>query len=194
MFQRIFKIKECYTWGKCNLQPYRPFKTRQAKEAERKKGKWQGRLEYLNRGDPFDEAGEKAKRAKESKEVEKKSISRRDRVYVWGNGECGALGQLGFLHPKGDRKRVLQMRRPFISSLSNYFNIKSVACGHGFTLFVTDDRERYLFGTGLNQLGQLGLQRRRNEAGREVGRPLETVIVPSSITLPLLNQELFNKC
>ena len=81
------------------------------------------------------------------------------------------------------------MRRPFISRLGNYFNIKSVACGHGFTLFLTDDKEKYLFGTGLNTLGQLGYQRRLNDAGRQIGKPLETLIVPSAITLPLSGKE-----
>ena len=32
------------------------------------------------------------------------------------------------------------MRRPFISSLGHHYNIKAVACGTGFTLFVTDDK------------------------------------------------------
>ena len=157
------------------------------------KEKWKGRMEYLNRGDPFAD-----KRAPSETFVPKSSnknvkqsdkISRRQRVYIWGNGECGALGQLGFLHPRGNREKVLSMRRPFISSLGNYYNLKTVACGNGFTLFVSDDREKYLFGTGLNHLGQLGYQRKLDEAGKQIGKPLEMLIVPSAIQLPLEKNE-----
>ena len=152
------------------------------------KKKWQGRLEYLNRGDPFADKSEENSDDKQKSvdsEDEKKNIKVRARVYVWGNAECGALGQLGFLQPRGVSKPLFEMRRPFISSLSNYYNLKTVACGYGFTLFVTDDREKYLFGTGLNSLGQLGYQRRLTESGRQTGQPLETLIVPSAIQLPL---------
>ena len=152
------------------------------------KKKWQGRLEYLNRGDPFADKSEQNSDDKEKSvdsKDEKKNIKVRARVYVWGNAECGALGQLGFLQPRGVSKPLFEMRRPFISSLSNYYNLKTVACGYGFTLFVTDDKEKYLFGTGLNSLGQLGYQRRLTESGRQTGQPLETLIVPSAIQLPL---------
>ena len=150
--------------------------------------KWRGRLEYLNRGDPFEDKSKK-ETPKVTKDDKKNSIKVRPRVYVWGNAECGALGQLGFVQPRGDSKPLLQMRRPFIASLSNYYNLKSVACGYGFTLFVTDDKEKYLFGTGLNSLGQLGYHRKLNDAGRATGKPLETLIVPSAIQLPLKPKE-----
>ena len=65
--------------------------------------KWKGRLEYLNRGDPFADKREvsqtSSQRSKDNV-VERDKLTRKTRAYVWGNGEHGALGQLGFLHPK----------------------------------------------------------------------------------------------
>ena len=116
-------------------------------------------------------------------------MNKNNRVYLWGNGELGALGQLGFLHPKGGRTALYKMRRPFVSSLSNYCNVRSAACGYGYTLFVTDHREKYLFGTGLNDCGQLGHQRRRSPSGGQTGGALEVLIVPSVIPLPLARGE-----
>ena len=127
--------------------------------------KWLGRLEYLNR----DPDNSKLNKDKDMKTIEKK-LNKNNRVYLWGNGELGALGQLGFLHPKARKKSVLKMRRPFVNSLSNYCNVRTVACGYGFTLFLTDHKEKYLFGTGLNDSGQLGYQRRRSLEGRETCR------------------------
>ena len=121
--------------------------------------------------------------------MKEKSMNKNNRVYLWGNGELGALGQLGFLHPKAGRTALYKMRRPFVSSLSNYCNVRSAACGYGYTLFVTDHREKYLFGTGLNDCGQLGHQRRLNPSGGETGGALEMVIVPSVIRLPLHSGE-----
>ena len=168
-----------------NLLLERELKTRQSKHFD-KVGKWKGRLEYLKRGDPFDQ---KTKQIKEQIGLEKNNLSRRERVYLWGNAECGALGQRGFIEPSGNRNKVNRMRRPFISTLGHHYNLKSVACGNGFTLFVTDDKEKYLFGTGLNQLGQLGYQKRLDEAGRQTGEPLAMLILPASITLPLRKKE-----
>ena len=157
------------------------------------KEKWKGRMEYLNRGDPFADKRDPSETfVPKSANINVKQsdrISRRQRVYVWGNGECGALGQLGFIHPRGNREKILSMRRPFISNLGNYYNLKTVACGNGFTLFVSDDKEKYLFGTGLNNFGQLGYQRRLDEAGKQIGKPLEMLIVPSAIHLPLKKDE-----
>ena len=150
--------------------------------------KWRGRLEYLNREDP----SEKSKSVKNNDndiKMKEKSMNKNNRVYLWGNGELGALGQLGFLHPKAGRTALYKMRRPFVSSLSNYCNVRSAACGYGYTLFVTDHREKYLFGTGLNDCGQLGHQRRLNPSGGETGGALEMVIVPSVIRLPLHSGE-----
>ena len=160
------------------------------------KQKWKGRLEYLNRGDPF--ADKRPKNQSEEKEniiFDKKDISsRKPRAYIWGNGEHGALGQLGFLHPSGNRNKLLTLKRPFISSLGNYYDIKSIACGYGFTLFLTNDKEKYLFGTGLNHMGQLGYQRKLDDKGRQKGKTLETVIVPSAIKLPLgVNEKVTGK-
>ena len=126
---------------------------------------------------------------KDDIKMKEKNLNKNNRVYVWGNGELGALGQLGFLHPKGGRSALYKMRKPFVSSLSNYCNVRSVACGYGYTLFVTDHREKYLFGTGLNDCGQLGYQRRLTQEGRQTGRPLEMLIVPSVIQLPLARGE-----
>ena len=137
-------------------------------------------MEYLNR----DPDTSQPNREKDMKTIERK-MNKNNRVYLWGNGELGALGQLGFLHPKARKTSVTSMRRPFVNSLSNFCNVRSVACGYGFTLFLTDHKEKYLFGTGLNDSGQLGYQRRRTPEGRETGGPLEVLIVPSALQLPL---------
>jgi len=156
-----------------------------------KKQKYKGRLEYLNRGDPFDQD------SKPNKVIEKegstKHLPNNTRAYIWGNGELGALGQPGFLQPKGKegkQKQVLRtMRRPFISSLGNYYKLKTAACGYGFTLFATDNKDVQLFGTGLNDSGQIGFHRRLDKERREVGNPLEVIAAPAAIRLPLRSGE-----
>jgi alpha-tubulin suppressor-like RCC1 family protein len=66
---------------------------------------------------------------------------------------------------EGRWKEVIKiMRRPFIISLENYFNLKTAACGYGFTLFATEDRQ--VFCTGLNDSGQIRFHRRVNKERR----------------------------
>ena len=106
---------------------------------EVKSKKYKGRLEYLNRGDPFEKA-DRTKEEVQEKESVRKHLPNTTRAYLWGNGELGALGQPGFLHPRIEKKEVLKiMRRPFISSLGNYFKLKTAAFWYGFTLFATKD-------------------------------------------------------
>ena len=62
-------------------------------------GKYKGRLEYLNRGDPFDQDNT-ARKVVVEKESARKHLPNNTRAYLWGNGELGALGQPGFLSPK----------------------------------------------------------------------------------------------
>ena len=50
-----------------------------------------------------------------------------------------------------------------------------------------------MFGTGLNQLGQSGYHKRLDEAGRQTGEPLEMLILPASITLPLKKKETLRR-
>lgn len=46
---------------------------------------------------------------------------------------------------------MICLRRPFASSLSNYYKVRGAAAGYGFTLFLTSDTEAGgVFGTGLN--------------------------------------------
>ena len=156
-------------------------------------GKYKGRLEYLNRGDPFDQDNT-ARKVVVEKESARKHLPNNTRAYLWGNGELGALGQPGFLSPKkkkGEpRKNVLhKMRRPFISSLGNYYDLSTAACGYGFTLFATKHKEKQVFGTGLNDSGQIGYHRRLNKDGRQVGKPLEVVVAPAPVYLPLVEGE-----
>jgi len=154
---------------------------------EVKKKTYTGRLEYLNRGDPFDQ--NKTSTKIKDKPKTRTHLPNHVRAYLWGNGELGALGQPGFLHPKGNRRILKKMRKPFISSLGNYYKIRSAACGYGYTLFVTDDKEKQLFGTGLNDSGQIGHHRRLNKEGKQAGKPLEVVIAPAHIVLPLIGDE-----
>lgn len=155
-------------------------------------GKYKGRMEYLNRGDPF--LQDKTDVKVVEKETARKHLPNNTRAYLWGNGELGALGQPGFLNPRkkkgSPRKEVLyKMRRPFISSLGNYYDLKTAACGYGFTLFATKHRDKQVFGTGLNDCGQIGYHRMLNKEGREVGKPLEVIAAPASISLPLAQGE-----
>jgi len=152
--------------------------------------KWKGRLEYLNRGDPFHQDVKAKEEAPVEKQKDKKKhLYNNTRAYIWGNGENGALGQKGFLHPDSKKEVLFKMRRPFISSLGNYFELKTAACGYGFTLFATNDKEKPLFGTGLNDSGQIGYHRWLNKEGKAYGKPLEMLIVPSPINVPLLKGE-----
>jgi len=152
--------------------------------------KYKGRLEYLNRGDPFaDKTYNPEEILKQNKE-ERKQLPNYTRAYLWGNAEVGALGQPGFLHPvENKRMRMLTVKRPFASTLGNYFKIKTAACGYGFTLFATDDKDKQLWGTGLNDSGQIGNHRRLNGEGRQTGGPLEVLIAPAAVQLPDLGEE-----
>ena len=100
--------------------------------------KWLGRLEYLNR-DPTVQS-----KSNEGNDIKRKerNLNKNNRVYLWGNGELGALGQLGFLHPKAGKNVVSRMRRPFVNSLSNFCDVRSVSCGYGFTLGGTNHKEK----------------------------------------------------
>ena len=76
------------------------------------------------------------------------------------------------------------MHKPFRQTFAAYNQVADIACGYGFTLFKVRDSEKRLWGTGVNQSGQLGHHRGHS------GKPLEVVVAPAAVNLPLANGEL----
>ncbi|PIN18662.1 putative protein, contains RCC1 domain [Handroanthus impetiginosus] len=71
---------------------------------------------------------------------------------VWGNGDFGRLG-LGNLDSQWNPK-------PISSAAFGNQNLKEIACGGAHTLFLTENGDVY--GTGLNDYGQLGISDSQN--------------------------------
>ena len=76
------------------------------------------------------------------------------------------------------------MHKPFRQTFAAYNQVTDIACGYGFTLFKVKDSDKRLWGTGVNQSGQLGHQIGPNR------KPLEVVVAPAAVDLPLGNGEL----
>merc|ERR1719334_1486108 len=56
-------------------------------------------------------------------------------------------------------------------------------------MFYSDNREKPVWGTGVNTSGQIGNHRRRDAEGRSQGRPLELLIEAAPVALPLQEDE-----
>ena len=76
------------------------------------------------------------------------------------------------------------MWRPILAKLGETHNLKTAAAGYGFSLFLTDDKEYPVWGSGNNKSGQLGEQRRRGVKGGR-SKPLEILLEAGHIQLPL---------
>lgn len=109
------------------------------------------------------------------------NTKRKKRIYMWGNAAFGALGNANFLKPVRHKFALDNMCKPWRLPFADLHKVRDVSCGYGFTVFAASDEENdfTLFGTGLNSDSQIGYHCARKN------RPLETVIQPVPIALPL---------
>ena len=106
-------------------------------------------------------------------------------MYVWGNAEWGALANPNLMEPRSSRSHPLpEMWRPILAKLGETHTLKAAAAGYGFSLFLTDNKEYPVWGSGNNKSGQLGEQRRRGMKGGR-SKPLEILLEAGHIHLPL---------
>ncbi|XP_068227515.1 RCC1-like G exchanging factor-like protein [Palaemon carinicauda] len=105
-------------------------------------------------------------------------------VYVWGVADHGGLGRASFVRPdfKAGQKIMHYKFKPHRLGIGEYYEVKDLACGYGFTLFAVDDSDVSCFGTGLNTDSQIGNQVNLNK------KPLGMLISPGPLDIPLKNQ------
>uniref|UniRef100_A0A8C5LLN9 RCC1-like G exchanging factor-like protein n=1 Tax=Leptobrachium leishanense TaxID=445787 RepID=A0A8C5LLN9_9ANUR len=106
---------------------------------------------------------------------------RKDRVFVWGFSNTGALGIPSFVIPDTGRKKPKQYQlTPYRLEMDE--KISSAACGYGFTLLSSSTSDiTKVWGMGLNKDSQIGFHRSR----RDRTRGYEYVLEPSPVPLPL---------
>lgn len=104
------------------------------------------------------------------------------RIYVWGQAEHGALG---YTTQAGEKKRK-QIKKDYFTSpvrlhFGHHYKITDIACGYGFTLVATKNKDKNLklFGCGLNSDSQIGYHDPRKQ-----GSPLEMILSLVRIQLP----------
>jgi len=74
--------------------------------------------------------------------------------------------------------------RPILAKLGETHTLKAAAAGYGFSLFLTNNKDYPVWGSGNNRSGQLGEQRRRGiQGGRS--KHLEMLMEAGHIELPL---------
>ncbi|XP_064111602.1 RCC1-like G exchanging factor-like protein [Macrobrachium nipponense] len=110
-------------------------------------------------------------------------------AYVWGVADHGGLGRASFLRPdpKSRQKRMHYRFTPHRLGLGEYYEVKDLACGYGFTLFAVNDSSVSCFGTGLNTDSQIG-----NQVNTKKNR-LGMLISPGPLDIPLTNQAKVKK-
>ena len=97
-------------------------------------------------------------------------------IYAWGMACFGALGNPEFIHPaKKTLKPLTSCHHPIRVSRMELKRVKDVACGYGYSIFAAKSQGSHLFGTGINNQGQIGYHEERP------GHPLEVLIAPSPI-------------
>ena len=80
------------------------------------------------------------------------------RVYSWGMACYGALGRPDLVIQKKNYKNPLtSVKYPMRVAAMEMKNVKDVACGYGFSLFAVNDSKGHIYGTGLNNQGQIGM-------------------------------------
>ena len=122
-------------------------------------------------------------------QVQADKLKHEARVYVWGNAEWGALANPNLVEPRNHRDQPAQeMWRPILAKLGETHTLKDAAAGYGFSLFLTNDKEYPVWGSGNNRSGQLGEQRRRGHKGGR-SKPLELLLEAGHIHLPLTSGE-----
>lgn len=106
------------------------------------------------------------------------------RVYVWGQAQTGALGINDSL---ADQKLAKIIHNPTRLPFAERFNVVDVAAGYGFTLYAVKPilDEKTLMGCGLNTDSQLGYQK----LGGIYNKPMELLIYPAPITLPMIDEK-----
>jgi len=165
---------------KQNVLLFRPM----SMDPKKKKAELDKKMEIYGRVTPIDREKEKEM---PTYQFAAEKTKKYNRVYVWGNAQLGALGQEGFNFPKKKRNVLKYMHKPFRQSFAEFNSVTSMACGYGFTLFATKDKKKPLCGTGVNQSGQIGFHKGQR------GKPLEVLVSPTSIDLPLGEGEVVTK-
>lgn len=114
------------------------------------------------------------------------------RIYAWGLAETGALGVHKNLK-KHKSMECLFVQHPTRIQFAELFDVTSIACGYGFSLYTVkqDKKGVSLFGTGINTDSQLGLQ--RNKYRHTLERI--TYPIPMEIKHPLTQEAVvIEKC
>uniref|UniRef100_A0A1B0GKG8 RCC1-like domain-containing protein n=1 Tax=Lutzomyia longipalpis TaxID=7200 RepID=A0A1B0GKG8_LUTLO len=107
------------------------------------------------------------------------------RLYVWGLSETGALGVSKSLW-QHKQKYTAFIQHPTRHSFSTSHEVLDIACGYGFSLFLTkEDKGIQVFGTGINTDCQVGFHKH----GGATNRPMELMIYPAPIELPKKSPE-----
>ncbi|XP_071440814.1 RCC1-like G exchanging factor-like protein [Hetaerina americana] len=96
------------------------------------------------------------------------------RVYGWGNGEHGGLGNQ--IQIQGKRSPPRMLHRPSRLHFAETHKVTDIACGYGFSAFAVDSKEHQLFGTGINTDSQIGYHAVRR------GHPLGLLLAPVPIS------------
>lgn len=111
------------------------------------------------------------------------SVKKKNRVYLWGNAICGALGNPSFTHPPPRKDLLRTMHRPWRFPFADTHKVVEISCGYGFTVMAgySNRTHHSVFGTGLNSDFQIGYHCIRK------GKPLEILSQPLPIPLPLHN-------
>lgn len=116
-----------------------------------------------------------------------RSVASDRRVYVWGLAETGALGIQKSLR-KASEKHTAVVQHPSRLQFGEQLDVCDVACGYGFSAFAVRRNGGVgfsLFGSGLNTDSQIGFHKR----GGESNQPLEQLIYPAPIQLPLKEED-----
>ncbi|VDM31912.1 unnamed protein product [Hydatigera taeniaeformis] len=117
------------------------------------------------------------------------------RVYGFGVAATGALGMKQYIEPK----RSLPFRPRFTVSVPTHLNymsvnsidVKSIACGYGFTTFIGSHptMKRAVYGCGINSDGQLGVQ--TNQIHGSISESFDVSVVPEPHVIPIPQEEGF---
>ncbi|CAK9294640.1 unnamed protein product [Gordionus sp. m RMFG-2023] len=114
----------------------------------------------------------------ESLNVSDQHVSKlRTRAYIWGGGYYGALGNERLLRPKVGKNIRYSVKAPMHLYFADKYKIKNIACGYGYTMFVSNKK---LYGCGINVNSQIGF----HEARKNSGKGLNFILEPVPIMIP----------
>ena len=106
-------------------------------------------------------------------------------VFSWGLACYGALGNPNFVHPKGKKQPLNSLHHPATLTNLEVRKVRDIACGYGYSIFAAKHQNGHLLGCGINNFGQIGYHEIKPNS------PLQVLIVPSSIKLPVKSAEDF---